>query len=286
LTRILLTGASGFLGSHMLRALRETEAEVHAVSRSPATVPGVSWHSADLRDPRQAADLVRRIAPTHVLHSAWDVTPGRFWTDAGNADWATGSIALAEATDEIGARFVGVGTCAEYAWDRPVLDEETTPIVPATLYGQSKARVWAKAVRLANTAWGRVFMPYGPGDNPARLLPSVIAALRAGRPVDLSTGLQQRDFVFAPDVGEFFVALLFSEASGAFNVGTGNVLSVRAAVEHVAEALQADKALLRFGARPDNGEPEILAADMRKSRPIWPRPPRSFAEALPLLVGQ
>lgn len=269
----------------MLRALLQTDAELHAATRSSAEIPGVSWHATDLRDPEQAADLVRRVAPSHVLHSAWDVTPGRFWNDPGNADWVTGGIALVEAAAAAGARFVGVGTCAEYAWDRPVLDEDTTPIAPTTLYGKSKARVWERAAALPGTAWGRVFMPYGPGDNPARLLPSVIAALRAGRPIDLSTGVQQRDFIFANDIADFFVALLFSDAAGAFNVGTGTVRTVRAAVEQVADALDADKALLRFGVRIDNGEPEILAASMRRAHAIWPRPPKSFTEALPLVLG-
>jgi nucleoside-diphosphate-sugar epimerase len=287
LSKVLLTGASGFLGRHMLQALRQSGAELHAASRTARAMPGVTWHAADLRDPRAAAELVHAIGPTHILHSAWDVTPGRFWSDPQNADWATAGIALAEAAAASGARFVGVGTCAEYAWSdsEPVLAEDRTPIRPATLYGQSKARVWEAAARHPDAAWGRIFLPYGPGDNAARLLPSVLAALRAGQPVDLTSGVQERDFVYAPDIGEFFVRLLFSPQTGAFNVGTGTPLSIRAAVEQLADRLGASAALLRFGGRPDNGEPQTLVADMRKSQPIWAGPPKSFAAGLSLLLG-
>jgi nucleoside-diphosphate-sugar epimerase len=287
LSTVLLTGASGFLGAHMLRGLLASDADVHAASRTARSIAGVTWHAADLRDPHAAAELVRAIAPTHILHNAWDVTPGRFWTDPHNADWASAGIALVEAAATAGARLVGVGTCAEYEWTErePVLDEARTPIRPATLYGQSKARVWEAAARHPNTAWGRVFLPYGPGDSPARLLPSVLAALRADRPIDLSSGVHERDFVYAADIADFFVRLLFSPQTGAFNVGTGTPLSVRAAVQQVAARLGASPALLRFGGRPDNGEPQRLVADMRKSQAIWAEPPKSFAAGLSLLLG-
>jgi nucleoside-diphosphate-sugar epimerase len=66
-----------------------------------------------------------------------------------------------------------------------------------------------------------MFLPYGPGDSPERLVPSVIEALLSGRPVDLSHGRQERDFVYAPDVADLLVRLLAGGEEGAFNVGTG-----------------------------------------------------------------
>jgi len=71
------------------------------------------------------------------------------------------------------------------------------------------------------TGWARMFLPYGPGDSPERLVPSVIEALLSGRPVDLSHGRQERDFVYAPDVADLLVRLLAGGEEGAFNVGTG-----------------------------------------------------------------
>ena len=112
----------------------------------------------------------------------------------------------------------------------------------------------------------------------------MLTALRAGQPIDLSSGVQERDFVYAPDIADFFVNLLFSQHTGAFNVGTGTPLSIRAAVEQVAARLGAGAALLRFGGRPDNGEPRKLVADMRKSQAIWAQKPKSFATGLSLLL--
>lgn len=266
MARVLLTGASGFLGAHMLAELSTRPGiELHATNRRGIGYAGPTWHAADLRSSDEAAALVRHIKPTHVLHNAWDVTPGLFWTNPENTLWADASIALASACVETGARLVGIGTCAEYDWSDPVLSENT-PLLPATPYGKAKARVWDHiAASGANAAWARVFLPYGPGDNPKRLVPSVVASLLRHQAIELSSGLQERDFIFAPDVARMCVELLLGDRAGAFNVGTGIGTSVRTVVESVADMLKADRALLLFGARPDNNEPPRLVADMART---------------------
>jgi len=231
------------------------------------------------------------VRPTHLLHSAWVAVPGRFWRDPENLDWLQGGLALLRAFGACGGRrFVGVGTCAEYDWAQSRFAEDETPTRPATLYGKAKLAMAMAADAFAarygfSAAWGRIFQPYGPGDAPERLIPLVINSLAAGRPVELTSGTQERDFIFAPDAAGLLTRLLASDESGSFNIGTGRATPIRAAVELVADHL-GRRELLRFGALPDKAdEPARLVADMSKvaGRLGW-SPPTSLETGLTVTV--
>ena len=269
---VLLTGGTGFIGSHCLARLVREGCVIHAVNRRGAGPfsDRVTWHAADLRNPVEAYDVVQHVRPSHLMHSAWIAVPGLFWRSPENVNWLEGGLALLHAFGEIGGRrFVGVGTCAEYDWRQTEFREENTPVNPTTLYGKSKAALGAAAFAYADryrfsAAWGRVFQPYGIGDASERLIPSVIAALLAGRPVALSHCRQERDFIFAPDLADLLVALLGGSRDGVFNVGTGKARTLRTVVESIAQKLGGSE-LLRFGevSSPPN-EPIRLIADMTK----------------------
>ncbi len=293
--RLLVTGATGFIGTHCLcEVLAGGYDEVHAVSRSgqgPAAAK-LTWHAADLRDAEAALRLIDAVKPTHVLHLAWIATPGVYLSSPENIDWMQATIALARAfAAQGGERFVGVGTCAEYAPSDVACGEETTPLAPVSVYGHAKAATWhavaaigeASAVKVA---WGRIFVPYGPGDLPQRLIPGALAALRAGEPLPLSSGDQKRDFVYAPDAAKMLAGLLGSDATGAFNIGSGEASSVRSVMEALADRFNA-RHLLQFGARtPRAWEPPLLAADMAKLIKLGLAVRTPMAVALDRLVAQ
>jgi nucleoside-diphosphate-sugar epimerase len=271
--RLLITGATGFIGTHCLRrCLQEDSDEIHAVSRKGVGPHGgrVTWHAADLRDSLEASLIVELVRPTHIFHAAWIATPGVYSHSPENEDWVRASLALAEAfAAQGGKRFVGIGSSAEYAAsDRPC-EEDRTPLHPASLYGRSKVNAWAGIQAIAErsgmeAAWGRLFLPFGPGDSPSRLIPAVLASLSKGRPVPLSHGEQLRDFVYAPDAASQLVRLLASDAKGAFNIGTGISRSVRSVLEDIADRLDARR-YFRFGELPlREGEPMMLVASMAK----------------------
>ncbi len=272
--RVLITGSSGFIGSHCLRRLLAENCEIHAVNRAGAGEHSerVAWHGADLRDAAQAVALVVKIRPTHLLHCAWVATPRVYAHSRENADWLQSGIALAFAFGAHGGtRFVGVGSSAEYdPGDTPCVEVQT-PIRPVTIYGKCKAACW-QAIQAAaqhhgfSAAWGRLFLPYGPGDPPQRLVPTVLAALRAGKAVPTTHGTQQRDFIYAPDAADLFVRLLLSPENGAFNVGTGCATTIRSVIEYLASRCGKPE-LPQFGAMASApGEPAFLVADMTKVR--------------------
>jgi nucleoside-diphosphate-sugar epimerase len=254
-SRVLVTGATGFIGSRALTALEERGHEVHAAA-------------VDLLDPGAAEELVRAARPTHLLHLAWYAVPGRFWAAPENAAWVEATLRLLCAFYAAGGqRAVGAGTCAEYDWSGDgLLSETKTPLRPATLYGRAKAQTFEAGAALGELAWGRVFFLYGPGEHPDRLVASVARRLLAGDEAPTSEGTQVRDFMHVADVAGAFAALLDSGVTGAVNIGSGIPVTVRAVVDEVARAAGRPD-LLRPGALPQReDEPVELLADVRRLR--------------------
>ena len=114
--RVLVTGASGFVGRSVLRPLRSRGFKVHGTARGgpPAEAEGCIWHRADLLDLQQRRALLRDVAPSHLLHLAWYAVPGRYWTAPENSLWLDASLDLIGLSH--GMRVVMAGTCAEYDW--------------------------------------------------------------------------------------------------------------------------------------------------------------------------
>ncbi len=226
MTRVLVTGASGFIGRHALPLLVGRGYDVHAVTRTdlrPAAMDGVRWHRCDLLDGAQSDAVVDEVRPTHLLHFAWYATPPDYWTSPDNLAWVEASLHLLRRFAQLGGeRAVLAGTCAEYDLAHGYCSEELTPLRPATLYGASKHALQVVSARAEfSTAWGRIFFLYGPAEHPSRLVASVIRALMQDHVAPCSHGRQVRDFLHAQDVASAFVALLDSEVEGPVNIASG-----------------------------------------------------------------
>lgn len=288
MTRLLVTGATGFLGAPTVRLAR-AHAEVHAAGRAlrEPLPPGVRFHRCDLLAPGAADALVAAVRPTHLIHLAWLVTPGGVWTSPDNHRWAGASRRLLLAfARHGGARAVLAGTCAEYDWSAAgVCREADTPARPHTTYGRCKLGLarWAAAfgrARGVSVAWARLFFLYGPDEHPARLVPSVARALLAGVPAPCTAGTQERDFLHADDAAAALVALARGDLVGPVNVGSGEAVAVREVVAAVAAACGRPD-LIRFGARPLPAlDPPRLVADVRRLRELGWRPRVGLADGL------
>jgi nucleoside-diphosphate-sugar epimerase len=268
-SRVLLTGATGFVGRHALVALADAGHEVHAVARTRGPErQGVIWHEADLL---ASSNVAAEVRPEVLLHLAWYAEHGKFWTSPENLRWVEASLALLRAfADAGGRRAVIAGTCAEYEWSRE-LYVENAPTVPATLYGAAKhglhlvAGAFAEQVGI-ELAWGRVFFLYGPFEAPARFVPSLVLALLRGESAPMTVGTQRRDFMHAEDLGGAFAALADSSVLGAVNMASGVAVTLRELGEEIARRLEAEE-LLQVGARPmPDGDPAALVADVRRLR--------------------
>ena len=265
--RVLVTGASGFIGRPAVVALQKCGYETHVVSRNVAQSPiGTIQHQANLLDFDEQRQLIERVRPTHLVHLAWSVEPGRFWTDFANLDWVAASLSLVRAFAEGGGqRAVFAGTCAEYDWSFENLIEHETPLRPKTLYGAAKLGLWTIIEALGrqtgvSVAWGRLFFVFGPGEASNRLVSDICSSLLTNRPVACTEGRQQRDFLHVADAASALVALLSSEKQGPVNIARGQTFAVRDIVLTLARQIGRPD-LIQLGARPSPvDEPMRLAA--------------------------
>lgn len=272
--KVLVTGAAGFIGRHCLPLLVERGDEVHAVTSKapPPFQADVLWHQADLLDAAQVSALISAVRPTHLLHFAWIVTPGLYWTSPDNFRWVQASLELLRLFSENGGqRVVTAGSCAEYDWNYGYCREGVTPLEPQTVYGNCKyllsrlQQLFADQAGVS-AAWGRIFFPYGPHEAPSRLVPSVVRSLLRREPALCSHGEQVRDFLYVEDVASAFVALLHSEVTGAVNIASGQGVALKEIIDRIAQPL-GGRDLVRLGAVPSAlEEPPFLVADVRRLR--------------------
>jgi nucleoside-diphosphate-sugar epimerase len=271
-SRVLVSGGSGFIGLPTLVGLRRAGIEVHALSSRPAppAVDGVRWWQVDLADRGAVERATCEIAADSLMHLAWYVEHGRFWSAQENVEWVERSLHLLRSFAGAGGqRVVMVGTCAEYDWSvtAPRLGESSSPIAPATLYGAAKDGLRRVAAAFADQAqvefaWGRLFFLYGPREAPNRLVAAVIRGALAGRPVDVTSGRQIRDLLHVEDVAGALVALLGSGVTGAVNIGSGEAVALADVFDHVGR-LCGHPELIRRGALEDRpGEPDRLVAEV------------------------
>ncbi len=271
--RILLTGGTGFIGRQVVAPLAARGFVVHLVappSETPPRTEGVAVHACDLFDREGVAQLMQTLRPTHLLHLAWYVEHGKFWTSPENARWTDASLRLLRDFAACGGRRAALaGTCAEYDWSGGLCREGETPLVPRSVYGQCKKALYVAAEDLAreaglSLAWGRIFFLYGPGENEGRFVPSIIRSLLAGERAVCRAGWHVRDLMYVTDVADAFAALVDSATCGAVNVASGRPVALGQVARTIAEMLGRTDGLEVGDAAPTPDDPALIAADTRR----------------------
>jgi len=274
--RVLVTGATGFIGRQSLLPLLDRGYDVHALySKKPIEIdPRVIWHSSNLLEHDAAKDICFTVRPTHLLHFAWYVNPSDYKTSPENSRWVKATLALVNAfTENGGTRATLAGTCMEYDWTVPqdFLSEDTSPIAPETMYGKAKNETRLSVEKYASenglsVAWGRIFFLYGPYEAPGRLVSYVINALLSNEPALCTPGEQIRDYSHVRDVGSAFAALLDSNVKGVVNIGSGTDVALKNVLLSIGDIL-GRRDLIKLGAKPaPQNEPPRVVADMRRLR--------------------
>lgn len=291
--RVLVTGASGFLGSYLVADLVARGHEVSVLLRPGSS----SWRLDETRDrlhvipgSLEALDGLRgplaAFAPEAVVHMAWRGVAGADRNSPVQAANVSDTVGLAELAAAAGARiFVGAGSQAEYGpYDRAIREDDVPR--PTTLYGMAKLAAGSMAMRFCEerglrATWLRIFSTYGPRDADHWLIPSTIRNLRAGQHMALTACEQRWGFLHARDAASAFrLAITLDSARGIFNVGSPDAPPLRETVTRLRDLVDPGAAL-GFGElayRPD--QVMMLAADVSRMLALGWKPEVALDDGL------
>jgi UDP-glucose 4-epimerase len=267
--RVLVTGAAGFIGARLARALQGCGAEVHGVSRTARTGGGIHWTSADLSEPAVAARLVRDVRPDLVYHLAslvsGDRAVGRVLPSIRDNLLTTVNL-LTAACEAGGPRVVLAGSMEECVGEPDAVP--SSPYAAAKSAASAYGRMFHALYELPVISL-RVFMVYGPGQRDGtKLIPYVTDCLLRGEPPRLSSGRREVDWVYVDDVVAAFVAAAGpNRATGtSVDVGSGEVTTIRSVVDRLIRIVGSGRPL--FGALDDRPLERRRVADVARTREL------------------
>jgi nucleoside-diphosphate-sugar epimerase len=259
--RVLLTGATGFIGRALHRRL--------IADGDAVTTLALDLLEADDKalDSALAGERFDR-----CIHAAWYTNHADYLVHEVNHGWVDASLRLADAFARAGGgRFVALGTCIE--------DDGRT------LYGRCKRALReALGERGRDFAWPLIHFVYGPGDRPGRLIPHIIESFAKGEPAGPTYGGLRRDYVHVDDLAGQIARIAAAQAQGAIDIGTGAAPTLSEIFSTAAE-LFGDPALALTNDRIAEDQPLVIEADLSRFRAeIGDPEPRSLRDGLAPLV--
>ncbi|MTV24577.1 NAD-dependent epimerase/dehydratase family protein [Nitriliruptoraceae bacterium ZYF776] len=290
--RVLVTGGSGFIGSHLTAALIDLGADVHVLTSTVSSVyphrlrplrDRVTTHEGNFIDATAMKALVRDARPEIVFHLGAYTHVGKSWNRIDECIQANiqGTVNLLQALDGTGyTRFLNTGTSEIYG-DIDVPFEESKQPNPVSPYAVSKfaAEMYC---RLGIDAKGwpivriRPFNAYGPGQTPDRVIPEIIVRALRGQTLKMTAGKQTREFNYVTDlVDGFLLAAVVPDLEGELlNLGCGEEVSMADLATTILE-LMGDPIEAQLGALPDRPiEIWRMYCDSTKARELLGWAPR------------
>jgi len=263
---ILVTGASGFIGSRLCERLVAEGHGVHGVSRTPriSHKDSVQWWPADLADGNAVRTLLTKVRPNIVFHLASRVTGSREICEVEQvflSDLASTVHVLTSAVDAGCERIVLAGSSEE--------PKQLDSGVPCSPYAVAKWSSTAyasmfRALFQTPVIVPRIFMTYGPGQrDTTKVIPFTITSLLRGERPKLSSGKRLVDWIYIDDVTDGLIRAAFSSTVKdlTFDLGSGSLVSIRDVAEQIVQivdnGIEPD-----FGALPDRPLEQERAADV------------------------
>jgi nucleoside-diphosphate-sugar epimerase len=280
--RVLVTGASGFIGANLARTLLDAGDEVHLLLRPDhdlwrieEILGRVVTHDADLRDQASVRRVVQEARPQRTFHLAtYGAYPYQRDRDLAVATNLEGTLNLAGAALAAGCEsFVSAGTSSEYG-HKDHAPTEDEPVEPEGPYAETKAEATrqlaelAEATRKHHVVTLRIYSAYGPWEEPTRFIPALVLEGLAGRFPPLAAPSTARDFVNVADVCKAF-RLAADAPSGIYNIGTGVQTTL-------GEAIGAARGLFGIDAEPSWASYEDRSWDTT----VWVSNPMKAAQVV------
>jgi len=272
---VAVTGATGFIGMHLLRGLHAAGAEIVAIAAADKHIERLDslpfpLQRVVLDDTSNVGDAIREAKAEYVIHLSAFVSTARSLDalDATLRENLLPTISLLTAAAEVHAdRVILMGSCEEYSQKTSPFDTALATD-PSSPYGASKAAVTAYA-RMFSNSFGlstvvlRPSVVYGPGQSERMLISQVMKAISENRSVEVTAGEQTRDFIYVEDVVNAIIRSLIAPGAenGVWNVGSGEVVTVRSCLESI-ERITGRTGLIEYGRRPYS-ESEIFKYELK-----------------------
>ena len=291
----MITGATSFIGEHLIKELKKDGWSIIAVIRREAPLKEYLSDVSVVRLDMDEYDTTTALPSCDCLvHLAWNGTRGDTRNDAvmQNENLRHSIAVVCKALHNGCGRVVLAGSQAEYGvWDE-VLDE-THECRPNTEYGRKKLRLyeWAKeecAAYGVTLIEPRFFSLYGKGDYPGTMVISTIKKMQEGKPCNFTKAEQMWNYLYIDDAARALAKLIAAEdADGIYNFGSRDTRTLRSYIEEMASVL-GSKSELNFGAvpYPDIGPVAIQPSVDKLYNLLNEEPNISFAEGVRMIAGQ
>lgn len=268
--KILVTGGSGFIGSHLIPDLIKQGYEVYTTTFTKSKVDNVKTIYIDLLDIGKIDKLISNIRPDFLIHLAWNINTTTFWNDNINLQWVQSTLELFKCFYKYGGeRGIFMSTYAEYSWSvSGSMHETTSLLLPNNLYGDSKlscTKILTKYTENNKYSFVscRLFSVFG--ENNLRQTTSLaIFNLMNGNSFTCNYGETCRDFIYIDDVVLALSLLLDSDIIGVVNIGTGTPIKITSVLNYIGQYLHtSDKLFIS-----QTGTSNSIYADSSKLRSI------------------
>lgn len=272
--RVLVTGAYGFIGSHLCSGLHAAGADVHAISRGGSGtngIDGVHWTQGDVSDWQTTRNLLSAIRPDLIFHLASYVSGART-LDAILPTFTNNlasTVNLLTAATEMGCRRIVLAGSLEEP--EPGDDESipSSPYAAAKWAASGYARMF-HALFSCPVVLARIFMVYGPGQRDVtKLVPYTILSSLQNQPLRFSSGVREVDWIYVEDVvGGLLAAAQAPGVEGrTIELGSGQLTSIRSIVEQLVALVDA-QATPVFGALPDRPMEQVRVANVERTNQL------------------
>lgn len=222
--KILVIG-SGFLATQIVKRLEAEGNELLIFSRRNNEAIKAEQITGNIFDFHNFVKVLDW-EPQAVINTAWITTPKLYKNHPSNFEYANFTSRLAESL--LGSNvehFIVLGSCAEYLQESNSSFQGVGNSTSTTLYVEQKIQALESVRRILGNSdirftWARVFFPYGPGQHPLRLIPTLLNSLKSGEPICLSDTSSIYDWITTRDVASAISWILKNELTSEIDLGT------------------------------------------------------------------